>query len=93
MSTTSFVVRAEIIVESEERAARVAARLTSLLGSDDLTNVTVEPLVNECEHRWRDYSEYGGDFLRGECCRDCGAFRADVEADDTRLSESTKEAS
>lgn len=27
----------------------------------------------ECEHKWRDYSEYGGDFVVNPIvCRDCG---------------------
>jgi len=29
--------------------------------------------MNECEHKWRDYSEYGGDYEKTPVvCRDCG---------------------
>ena len=34
----------------------------------------------ECEHKWRDYSEYGGDFKPGELtCKYCGATKADPD--------------
>ncbi len=35
---------------------------------------------SECEHKWRDYSEYGGDFKPGELtCKYCGATKGNPD--------------
>jgi len=79
---TIYTVNAAVTVTGKARAKQIETLLNLVLARE-LANVTIEQYVDEhaCEHRWRDYSEYGGDFLRGEVCRDCGAVRADVEAD------------